>query len=307
MAAPFRLTGLVAAGFTPLKLDGSLNLDQVGPATDLLVRDGVQALFVCGSTGEGPLLTMQERLDTAKAYVDAAAGRIPVVVHVGHSSPAEARILAEHAQSIGAKAVSAVAPWYFKPSSVEVLVDCLAEIAAGSPALPFYYYHIPSLTGVGLDMVELLRRAPGRIPNFAGIKYTAPTIDEYQALVDFEGGRFEVLFGRDEMLLSALCVGAQGAIGSTYNFAAPLYRRLIDAFRRGDLAEARLCQARSVAMIQVLLRSQGLSAIKSMMRLLGVDMGPVRLPLVSIDNKELARIERELSAIGYFDWRAQAS
>jgi len=303
MSARSRLTGLVAAGFTPLKLDGSLNLDQVGPVTELLIRDGVRALFVCGSTGEGPLLTVAERRETAKAYVQAAAGRIPVIVHVGHSSPAEARDLAAHAQQIEAQAISAVAPWYFKPSSVDVLVDCLAEIAGGAPALPFYYYHIPALTGVGLDMLELLRRAPSRIANFAGIKYTAPTVDEYQSLVDFEGGRFEVLFGRDEMLLSSLCVGAQGAIGSTYNFAAPLYCRLIEAFRRGDMAEARLCQARSVAMIQVLLRSQGLSAFKSMIRLLGVDLGPVRKPLVSIDNKELARLEKELSAIGYFDWR----
>jgi len=286
-----------------MKPDGSLNLDQVGPVTDLLIRDGIRAVFACGSTGEGPLLTMDERRATAKAYVDAVAGRIPVVVHVGHSSPAEARSLAAHAQQIGAQATSAVAPWYFKPASVGILVDCLAEIAAGAPELPFYYYHIPVLTGVGLDMLDLLRRAPARIPNFAGIKYTAPTVDEYQSLVDFEGGRFEILFGRDEMLLSSLCVGAQGAIGSTYNFAAPLYCRLIEAFRRGDLAAARLCQARAVAMIQILLRSQALAAQKAMIGLLGIDLGPVRRPLVSVDKQEVSRLEKELTAIGYFEWR----
>lgn len=297
-----RLTGLVAATFTPLHADGSLNLDAIGPMVDLLVAQGIAGLYVCGSTGEGPLLTTEERLAASQAYVQAAGGRLPVVVHVGHSSPAEARSLAAHAQKIGATAISAVSPWYFKPGSVDVLVRCLAEVAAGAPQLPFYYYHIPSLTGVALDMVEFLRQAPAKIPTLVGLKYTAPTVDELQACLDFEGGRFDVLFGRDEMLLSGLAVGARGAIGSTYNFAAPLYRRLIAAFERNDLAAARECQARSVAMIRIVLKSQTLSICKYLMKLLGVDCGPVRLPLLTVDRDEEVRIEKELRAVGYFDW-----
>lgn len=297
-----RLTGLMAATFTPLRPDGSLNLDAVRPMTDFLVQQGIAGLYVCGSTGEGPLLGMDERRAVAKAYVEAARGRVPVVIHVGHSSPADAGALAAHAQEIGASAVAAVPPWYFKPGSVDVLVRCLAEIAAAAPKVPFYYYHIPALTGVTLDMVEFLRKAPERIPTFAGLKYTAPTVDEFQALVGFDGGRFDVLFGRDEMLLAGLAVGARGAIGSTYNFAAQLYLRLVDAFKRNDIAAARECQARSVAMIQIVLKTQTLSFCKYLMKLLGHDCGPVRLPLVTIDRQEEARVEKELRAIGYFDW-----
>jgi N-acetylneuraminate lyase len=297
-----RLTGLMAATFTPLRPDGSLNLEATGPMADFLVRQGIAGLYVCGSTGEGPLLGMDERRAVAKAYVEAARGRLPVVVHVGHSSPVDAGALAAHAQEIGASAISAVSPWYFKPGSVDVLVRCLAEIAAAAPKLPFYYYHIPVLTGVVLDMVEFLRRAPERIPTFAGLKYTAPTVDEFQTLVAFEGGRFDVLFGRDEMLLSGLAAGARGAIGSTYNFAAPLYLRLIDAFKRNDIPGARECQARSVAMIQIMYKTQFLSFAKHLMKLLGHDCGPMRLPLVTIDAQEEARMEKELRAIGYFDW-----
>jgi len=297
-----RLTGLIAATYTPMKADGSLDLDRVGPVAEHLIADGVDGLFVCGSTGEGASMTSEEREAVAKAFCDAVAGRLPVVVHVGHCSLWEARRLAVHAQKIGAAAVSACAPWYFKPASVPTLVDCLAQITCAVPGMPFYYYNIPSMTGVLLDMVELLRQAPERIADFAGIKYTAPTVDEFQALLQASGGRFDLLFGRDEMLLSGLAVGAKGAIGSTYNYAAGLYRRLIDAFRRGDLQEAATWQSRSVEMIRVILRYGGMSGTKAVMAMVGADCGPPRLPLIPLSSGEVASLRKELDALGFFGW-----
>jgi N-acetylneuraminate lyase len=297
-----RLSGLVAATFTPMLPDGSLNLSMAKPVVDHLIASGVSGLYVCGSTGEGPLLTNDERKATAAAYVESAARRLPVVVQVGHSSIVEARQLAEHAQQIGADATSAVAPYYFKPNSVNVLVDCLAEIAGGAPKLPFYYYHIPELSGVHVDPVELLACVSARVPNFAGIKYTAPMMDEYQTLLAAEDGRFCILFGRDEMLLSGLAVGAPGAVGSTYNFAAPLYRRVMAAFERGDVNEARRCQGLAVAMVRAILRYRCHAGLKAMMGLLGLDCGPNRLPVVALKADEIANMRRELEALGFFDW-----
>ena len=144
----FRLTGLIPAVFTPLDSAGKLNLEVVGPVTDRLVSEGVAGLYICGSTGEGPLLSREERLATAEAYIQAAAGRIPAVVQVGHHSIREAQLLAEHAQAQGADAISAIPPAYFKPASLEILVASLAEIARAAPELPFFYYHIPRVTGV---------------------------------------------------------------------------------------------------------------------------------------------------------------
>ena len=294
-----RLTGLIAAVFTPMHKDGSLNLDQVGPIVDRLVADGVSGIYVCGSTGEGPSLSTAERRSVAAAYVEAASGRLPAVVHVGHTSVSEAQDLARHARQLGADAISAVAPWYFKPSSVANLVDCLAEIAAAAPDLPFYYYHIPALTGININSVALLREAADRLPTFHGIKYTAPTVDEFQELVELDDGRFDVLFGRDEMLLSGLTAGAKGAIGSTYNLAAPLYVKLIAAFERGDLAEARRLQSLSIAAIRVLL-GHGQPAFKALMSLIGPECGPVRLPLVTLAPDGRESLRRELDAIEFF-------
>ena len=126
------LTGLNPAAFTPLKADGSLNLDAVPALVEHLLRDGVSGLYVCGSTGEGVSLTREERMAVAEAYTAAAARRIPVVVQVGHNSLREARLLAEHAQKIGADAVSATPPMYFKPANTEAVVACLTEVAAGA-------------------------------------------------------------------------------------------------------------------------------------------------------------------------------
>lgn len=298
----FRLTGLVAATFTPMRDDGSLHLDRVGPMVDRLIADGIAAFYVCGSTGEGPLMTVEEREATAAAFVGAAAGRIPVVVQVGHSSLADARRLAGHAQTIGADAISAVAPYYFKPDSVAVLVDCLAEIAAAAPELPFYYYHIPSITGVDLDLGELLRRGAEKLPTLVGIKHTSALMNEAQALRHIAGGRYDVLHGRDEMLLAGMATGASGAVGSTYNFAAPLYHRLIIAMDSGDVEEARRCQGLSVAMIHGILKGWGQAGLKATMSLVGPDCGPTRLPLVSLSPEQTTELRRSLESIGFFDW-----
>jgi N-acetylneuraminate lyase len=297
-----RFTGLLAAAVTPLSPDGSVNVAQVRPLVDHLVRNQVNGLFVCGSTGEGPLLTSEERRATASAFVEAAQGRLPVIVHVGHSSPAEARKLAEHAQNVGADAIAAVPPWYFKPESIDQLIGCLAEIAAGAPQLPFYYYHIPSRTGVCLDLLDLLQRGPERIPTLAGAKYTATTVGEFQALVAYAGGRFDLLYGCDDMLLAGLAAGARGAVGTTYNYATPLFQRLIAAFQAGDIAAARNFQTQAISMCRILLPYGGIPASKAIMKFLGVDCGPARLPLVQLSPAAEQSLKAELEAVDFFDW-----
>jgi N-acetylneuraminate lyase len=302
-----RLTGLIAAACTPMHDDGTLNLEQVPALVDYLERAGVTGLYICGSTGEGLSLTNDERRATAESYVQTARGRLKTIVQVAHNSLAEARQLAAHAQQIGADVISATAPSYFKADSVEVLADCIAEIASAAPELPFYYYHIPALTGVALDMVDLLPVAAERTPNLVGMKYTALEVYEFQACLELAGGRFDMLWGRDEMLLSALATGARGAIGSTYNIAAPLYCRLIEAFDQGDTEEARRLQFLSVHMIRVMKRYPFHAALKEIMAMLGIACGPPRLPLPAMELSQVAQLKRELEALGFFDWARPAT
>jgi len=297
-----QLTGLFAATYTPLNGDGSLNLDEIPRMVDHLGKRGVSGLYVCGSTGEGMSLSTGERQAVAEAFVRAAADSLTTIIHVGHNSLAEAKHLAAHAHQIGADAVSATAPSYYKLTEAALLVECMEEIASVVPALPFYYYDIPEMTGVEVDMVEFLQIGGERIPNLVGLKYTSLNVPEFQACLEFEARRFEVLWGNDEMLLSALVVGGRAAIGSTYNIAGPLYNKLIEAFEKGDLEEARRCQSLSVALIRRIFKYPFHPAMKEIMKMNGIDCGPCRRPLGRVTTPQIESLRKDLEEIGYFQW-----
>lgn len=300
-----KITGLIAATFSTLNEDGSLALGQIPALVDKLVQDGLTGVFICGTNGEGPNLTIEERMAVAEAYIAAAKGKLLVMVHVGHSSIEESRKLALHAESIGADALSSVAAFYFKPSGVANLVDSMSAIASAAPGTPFYYYSIPALTGVGMDMVDFLELAEDRIPNLAGIKYTAATIHEYQACLNYKNGKFDILYGYDELLLPALAVGAKGAVGSTYNFAAPLYLRVMEYFAAGDMENARRTQLLLVNMIRELVKFAPIPGQKAIMEMLGFDLGPTRLPLQVLGEQERQRFRERLDTIGFFKQLSQ--
>lgn len=298
-----RIEGLIAATFSPMHQDGSLSLAQVPGIVEHLIEDGITGLYVCGSTGEGPLLSGAERRQVAEAYISAAGGRLPVIVQIGHDSLAEARELALHAQSCGADAISAIAPRYFGCDSVETLIACLREATCSVEDMPFFYYHIPALSGVSFDMVEFLEKAPRHLPGFVGIKFSSSSVHEYQECLACAGDQYTILFGSDEMLLSSLAVGGYGAVGSTFNFAAPLYNGIINAYRQCDLKRAQALQLRSVKMIHMLCdRYRGQPGFKAIMGLLGHDCGPNRLPLRALSEAEKQQLHQDLERIGFFAW-----
>lgn len=300
-SASFTLPGLVAATFTPLKPNGDLDIAPIPSMVQWLHEQGIRGLYVLGSTGEGVSMTFAERCEAAASFVAAARGKMPVVIQVGCESLQQAGELAAHAQEVGADAISAVSPLYFKPDSVPCLVESMAQIAAQAPKLPFYYYHIPSVTGVGLNMLEFLRLGHDRIPTLRGIKYSSPNVPEYQACLEFAGGEFDILWGTDEMLLSALIVGAKGAVGSTYNYAAGVYHKLLQAFQAGDMEAARRWQAKSQAIVRAFVPYGPRAAQKAIMGMVGHDCGPARLPLVSLSPERSAALRADLEAVGFFE------
>jgi N-acetylneuraminate lyase len=298
-----KLDGLVAATHTPFDEEGRLDLSVVAPQAAHLHRNGVATVFIGGSTGECHSLTVAERRALAEEWA-AAAKKTPLklVVHVGANCLADARELAGHAQQLGAAAIAAMAPSYFKPRTVDVLVECCRDIAAAAPAVPFYFYDIPSLSGVHLSMPDFLDAAADRIPSLAGIKFSNLDLMAYQRCLRSHDGRFDVPWGVDECLLAALALGGQGAVGSSYNFAAAIYLRLIDAFRKGDLAAAREEQHRSVRLIQLLSDFGYLAAAKAVMGMLGVPVGSPRLPNPPLEPGQCEKLRADLEKIGFFNW-----
>lgn len=299
MHSPF--VGLVPAVLTPFDARGELNLSAVESHAELLARDGVAGVFVGGTTGEFSSLTFEERLALAARWAAVVKGTaVRLVVHVGANCLPDAKHLAAHAQTLGAAAIAAVAPSYFKPKSLDVLIQWCAELASAAPHTPLYFYDIPVLTGVALPMADFIERAPARVPTLAGVKFTNPDLMTFQRLLRAGGGRFDVLFGMDEQLLAAVVLGARGAVGSGYNFAAPLYNRVLAAARANDFATARAEQYRGVELVALLMRYGYLPAAKELMRTRGVDLGGVRLPHQPLTAEQAAAFRRELAALGSF-------
>ncbi|AMV39074.1 dihydrodipicolinate synthase family protein [Planctomyces sp. SH-PL62] len=299
---PIRLRGLVAATHTPFDDQGNLNLPAVEAQAEHLVRDGVGAVFIGGTTGESSSLTTEERRLLAERWGAVARGSaLRVVVHVGSNSISDSRALAAHAETTGATAIAALAPSYFKPRDVDALIACCAEIAGAAPALPFYFYDIPSMTGVQLSMPEFLERAPAKAPTLAGLKFTNIDLMAFQECLAAGDGRFDVLWGVDEALLAALALGAEGAVGSSYNFAAPLYHRVIAAYQSGDLKTARLEQLRAVRLIKLLSSFGYMASAKAVMGLLGVDVGPPRLPTMRLIPEQAAELKAGLDRLDFFE------
>lgn len=292
--------GLMAATFTPTHDDGSVNLEMVGPVVDHLVENDLVGLYVCGTTGEGHALTVVERRRVAEAYIDASGGRLPVIVHVGHNSLYEARGLAEHARDAGATAISAMLPWHVPSNDVQTVVDCLALVASGAPDLPFIFYHLP--VNNEIDVADLVDHMIGSVPSVAAVKFTDPRTNVLQSTLDVADGRLSVYFGVDEMLASGLSAGATVAIGSTYNFAAPLYHRIVEAVDRGDLQAAQADQARVVRLIRVILSHGGLAAQKQMMAELGMNCGPTRLPHRPLTEAQRRALRSGLDDLGFAGW-----
>jgi len=298
-----RLHGLVAAPHTPFHPDGSLNLTVVEKQATHLLANGVAAVFIGGSTGECHSLTTDERRALAERWLAVTQGSaLRVVVHVGGNCVEDARSLARHAEQHGAGAIGSLGPCYFKPADVDALISCAEAVASAAPSTPFYYYDIPMLTGMHHSMPEFLATAPGRIPNFAGIKFTNPDLVSYQSMLRIDGGKWDVPFGVDEHLLGALAMGAKGAVGSGFNFAAPVYVRLLRAFAAGDLDTARAEQFRGVQLIQLLSRYGYLPAAKAVMVMLGIDVGPARLPHRSLTIEKAENLRRDLETLGFFEW-----
>ncbi|MDE6166775.1 MAG: dihydrodipicolinate synthase family protein, partial [Muribaculaceae bacterium] len=253
-----KICGLIDAPFTPFDAEGNVNLAPIPAYAAMLQKNGLKGVFVNGSSGEGYMLTTDERKAIAEAWVKAAPEGFKVIVHVGSCCVRDSRELARHAAEIGAWGIGAMAPPFPKIGRIEELVKYIEEIACGAPSLPFYFYHIPAFNGAFLPMLDLLKAVDGRVENFAGIKYTFESLYEYNQCRLYKNGKYDMLHGQDETILPSLAMGgARGGIGGTTNYNGRELVAIIDAWNRGDIDAAREHQNFAQEVINVICRFRG--------------------------------------------------
>ena len=298
-----QLTGLIAAPHTPFNPDFTLNLEVVPLQARQLAVSGVKGVFVAGTTGECHSLTANERMELFGAWArETPKHEMKFIAHVGCNNLPESRDLAKAALEVGADAIGAMAPTFFKPTGVEGLIDWFERITEPAAELPFYFYDIPSMTGVSIDTAGFVQRVRASIPSFVGVKYTNPDRNQLSTILALDNHSPDMLWGCDEELLDGLQMGCRGAVGSSYNFAAGIYHRVIEAYESGDLDEAKHWQLRSRSLIDTLKASGYMSSAKAVMEMVGVDCGPPRPPLPQLTNEERSALRVQLESLGFFEW-----
>lgn len=295
-----RLEGLIAATFTPMHQTGEVNLSVIGKYADLMAASSMTGVFVCGTTGESLSLTTDERKQVLEEWVKCAEGRFKVIAHVGSNSQLEAVELARHAQKSGADAIGAMAPCFFKPASVKDLVGFFTPIAHAAEELPFYYYNMPSMTGVSLPVTEFLIEGKKAMPTLVGTKFTHNNLMEMGECLTLNNGEFEVLHGYDEILIAGLAFGAVAGVGSTYNYLPTVYWGILEAMREGNLEKARELQQKSIEIVEIIIKyGGGVRGGKAIMNLIGIECGNCRLPITPFSSEEYQSLRQDLKNINF--------
>lgn len=294
--------GIYAATFTPFKQDYSIHLDRIETYAEKLIQSKVDGIFINGTTGEFASLTLDERKQLTERWKEVVGEQIQVIVHVGGTCISDCQELARHAGETGVNGISAVAPYYFKPESMDELVTSIEMIASSAPEQPFYYYHIPPFTGVSFSMTDFLLQAGERVPNLHGVKFSSTNLTDAHGCLSIKEKPYTVFFGVDEILLSAMSIGIKAAVGSTYNFSMPVYQKMIEAFKQNDLDQANEYQVHITNMIRVIQQYGGLRALKAVMKVSGFDCGPFRHPVNTLNQEELSQLQKDLDSIGFFEF-----
>lgn len=283
-----KIEGLIAAPFTPMNSNGDVNYDMVQPYYEFLERNKIVGAFINGSTGEGVSLSQKERMKHAERWAACYKEKksVKIINLVGGTSYTECIENALSSVEMGVSAIALLAPFYFKPGSATQLAEFVTKVGEVVPDMPVYFYHIPILTGVNILMIDFLKEIAPMLPNFAGIKYTHEDFMDFLSCMNYENGKYDMLWGRDETMLSALVLGAKGAVGSTFNYAAPIYLKMIDAYNKGDIIEARSLQQQSINMITLLGKYGGIATGKAFMKFVGLECGKFRLPIKNMDEEQ---------------------
>jgi N-acetylneuraminate lyase len=298
LAAFIECWELVSAPWTPFHDDDerSLHLEMVEKDAQFQSKRGVNFVWVVGGMGQWSTITVPERKLLAEEWVKQGHKYgLKIIVHVGHQCISDSQDLARHAEKIGADGVAVLPPYApSKPNSLDVLVMVLAKIA-NEVDIPFYYYHMPGQTGLNYKMQDLLIACRGVIPTFAGIKYVSNDLEDFQNCLTLDGGKYDMMWA-PEPKLQALPFGTTSFVLAE-SYYAPFLLDVLNAYKKGDMKKADEAQKR-LNNLQSLIKGE---AAKEVMKMLGIDLGPPRLPNVQISEQDYDKLFITLKDWGFFN------
>jgi len=297
---------ILPAVFTPMFDDGSIHYDKTGAIYQRCIESGFNGIFLNGTTGECMSLTAAERKKLLETWIACRRKNtnpdFKIFVHIGSANLYEAADMAEHAQAQGANGIAMVSTFYFRPKTLGDLVDQCKYVAAAAPEVPFYYYNIPSLTGVNFPLTAFVEAAIREIPTFSGLKNSFHDLVDYQQCLHYTKDHVQMYWGTDEVFMMVYTAGNRNYVGSTYNFMSSIYFKMLDAYHAGNLKKLTALEAEATSIYRILNDYNSLIAGKEIMRHIGIDCGPVRQPLKNLKSSESTSLLDRLQKTSFFDF-----
>ncbi|ABY93456.1 4-hydroxy-tetrahydrodipicolinate synthase [Thermoanaerobacter brockii subsp. lactiethylicus] len=279
---------------TPFNEEG-VNFEKLGELIEWHIKEGTDAIIICGTTGEASTMTQEEQQQAIKFTVEKVAGRIPVIAGTGSNNTAHAVEMSEYAQSAGADALLVITPYYNKTTQ-KGLVAHFTEIARHVD-IPIIIYNVPSRTSLNM-LPETYLELSKHVDNVVGVKEASGDIVQVAEIARIMGKSFEIYSGNDDQVIPIMSLGGLGVISVTANIIPAKIHEMTTAYLNGDIEKARDMQLELNPLNKALFIETNPIPVKTAMNLMGFNVGPLRLPLVEMSDKNLEYLKSVLSKYG---------
>ncbi len=286
-------TGAATAIVTPMNIDFSVNYSKLKELTENQIENSIDALVVCGTTGESSTLSTEEHFKVIKTVVDTTNGRVPVIAGAGSNNTAHSIELCKNAEKAGADAFLLVTPYYNKASQ-DGLIAHYNHIA-DNVNLPIIIYNVPSRTGVNIKPATY--KALSKHPNIVAVKEANPDVSALCESISLCGDDLTFYSGNDDTIVPFMSLGCKGVISVLSNVLPYETHKMCADYLNGDINTASDAQIKYIGLIKALFCDVNPIPVKEAMNILGMDVGPVRLPLCPTNAQNITFIKKELSKL----------
>ena len=273
-------TGAGVAIVTPMHQDGSVNYEKLQQLIDFQVEGGTDCIIICGTTGESATLSEQEHVDVIRAAVEFTNHRIPVVAGTGSNSTETAVYLTKEAEKAGADGALVVTPYYNKATQ-KGLITHYTEIAKNT-SLPIIMYNVGSRTGINIEAATAATLGK-TVDNIVAIKEASGNISQIATLMQLAEGSLDLYSGNDDQIVPILSLGGIGVISVFSNICPKQSHDIVAQYLAGNTAESCRLQLEALPLIHALFCEVNPIPVKGAMNILGMEVGPLRLPLTEIE------------------------
>ncbi len=287
--------GAGVAIVTPMKDNEEVNYDKLEELINIQIDGGSDAIIIAGTTGESSTLSMEEHADVIRAAVEFTKHRIPVIAGTGSNSTNCAIQLSQEAEEAGADGLLIVTPYYNKATQAG-LIKHYSKIA-DSVKTPIIMYNVPVRTGCNL-LPETVAELFNSKENIVGLKEATGNMAQASLTMYLTDGKLDMYSGEDGLVLPLLSIGAVGVISVWSNVAPDKVHSMCDCFFRGDIEQARLLQREALPLINALFSEVNPIPVKTAMNLMGLNVGPLRLPMCEMGAENAAKLAKAMKEYG---------